>query len=155
MKTLTSLLILMVIGLSNLSAQDLILSDSLSAEEIKLVGVWKVNLPEQKSKLDAESKTKVNQLDSKGQEGFWNATESRVYALDGERNFVMTWVSEGSHNEVIGKWKLEAKTGILKLFGEHELFEYQVEFKEKSQIWIPITKSKEGLNVLYIKGLGL
>lgn len=155
MKTLTSLLILMVIGFSNLSAQDLTLSDSLSAEEIKLIGVWKVNLPEQKSKLDTESKAQVNQLDSKGQEAFWNATESRVYALDGERNFVMTWVSEGSHNEVIGKWKLDAKTGVLNLFSESEVIEYQIEFKEKGQIWTPLTKSKEGFPILYIKGLRL
>lgn len=142
------MLILMVLGFSNLSAQELDRLDSLSKEEINLVGVWKVDLPEQKSKLDTESKTQVDQLDNKGQEDFWNATESRVYALDGERNFVMTWVAEGSHNQLVGKWKYDAKSGILSLISENEVFNYQIEFKDKGQIWTPLSKSKEGITVL-------
>ncbi len=145
----------MVIGFSNLSAQKLVQPDSLSADETGLVGVWKVNLSEQKNKLDTETKAQVSQLDSIKQEKFWNTAESRVYALDGERNFVMTWVADGSHHEVVGKWRMDSKTRILRLFSENELFEYQVEFNGKDRIWIPVVKSNEGFNILYIKGPGL
>jgi hypothetical protein len=157
MKKLTLLLIIILLGFNNLSAQEQeqVRRDSLSLEEIKLVGVWKVDLPEQKTKLDAETKAQVDKLDSKNQEDFWRATESRVYALDNERNFVMTWVEFGSHNEVRGTWKLDSKTGVLSLFSEKELIEYQVEFIGKGQIWIPITASRSDFNKLYIKGLGL
>lgn len=157
MKKLTVLLILIVFGFSNLSAQEkeVVRRDSLSAGEINLVGVWKVNLPEQKSKLDTETKAQVDQLDSKKKEDFWRATESRVFALDSERYFVMTWVADGSHHEVRGKWKLNSKTGILSFVSENELVEYQVEFNGKEQIWIPIGGSRNGFNKLYIKGLGL
>ncbi|WP_139352701.1 hypothetical protein [Algoriphagus sp. A40] len=154
---MTFLLILMLLGFNGLFAQEqeLVLRDTLSAEEIKLVGVWKVDLPEQKSKLDSETKAQVDQLDGKKQEFFWRATESRVFALDNERNFVMTWVDEGSHNEVKGKWKLDSKTGVLSLISEDEVIEYQVEFNGKGQIWIPIGGDKKGFNKLYIKGLGI
>lgn len=157
MKKLTILLILIVISFKNLSAQvqEVVKLDLLSAEEINLVGVWKVNLPEQKSKLDTETKALVDQLDSKKQEDFWKVTESRVFALDNERYFVMTWVADGSHHEVRGKWKLNSKSGVLSFISENALVEYLVEFNGKEQVWIPVGYSKNEFKKLYIKGLGL
>lgn len=145
----------MVIGFCRLSAQNLEKTDTLSAEEIKLVGVWKVNLPEQRNNLDTKSKALVSQMDSIEEEKFWNAAESRVYALDQERNFVVTWVDEGSHHEVAGNWKLDAKMRVLSLYSKGQLTEFRVEFKEKGQIWIPISKSEKDFSMMYIKGLGL
>ncbi len=147
----------MLLGISGLFAQEqeLVSRDTLSGEEIQLVGVWKVDLPEQKSKLDAETKAQVDQMEDKIQDDFWRAAESIVYALDDERYFVMTWVADGSHNEIRGKWKLDSKSGVLSMTSENETMEYQVEFIGKRQVWIPVGGPRRGFNKLYIKGIGL
>lgn len=153
---MTFLLILMLLGFNGLFAQDQELEsrDTLSSEEIKWVGVWKVDLPEQKDNLDTETKAQVDQMEGKQQEDFWRAAESIVFALDNEKNFVMAWVAEGAHNEVRGKWRLDSKTGILSFSSDTEVVEYRIEFTGKGQVWIPIRGPKRGFNKFHIIGLG-
>lgn len=156
MKNLLFLLILILSVFGNLSAQveEVVRPDTLTTEEMKMVGIWKLNISEQKNNMNSEAKAQVDQLDIEKQEEFWRDTESWVYVLDLERNFIMTWVEFGSYNEFRGTWRLDSNTKTLSLFSDNELLEFQVQLFGKGQIWTPVTTSKTGFNRLYIKKLG-
>jgi hypothetical protein len=126
-----------------------------SKVETSMVGVWKMDLSDQKTKLDTEEKSNLERMDEDSRRKFWKRTESWVYALDEEMNFVMTWVENGSLIELRGKWTFDPFRNLLELKTAEEGIRYQVGFEGKRQVWTPITRSKEELSTLYVKKIDL
>jgi hypothetical protein len=154
MKTLLTFLISLVIIISA-TGQNAKGIDQLSKEEIELIGVWKMDLSDQKTKLDTKEKFNIERMDEDSKQKFWKRTESWVYALDEEMNFVMTWVENGSLNELRGKWTFDPYRSLLELKTAQEDIRYQVRFEEKRQVWKPITTSKEEFSSIHLKRIDL
>jgi hypothetical protein len=154
MKTLLTMLISLAFILTSQGQSDRG-KDLPSKEGLDLIGVWKMDLSDQKTKLDIKEKTNLERMDEDTNRKLWKRTESWVYALDEEMNFVMTWVENGSLNELRGKWVFDPFRSLLELKTAEENIRYQVRFEGKRQVWTPITTSKEEFSTLYVKKIDL
>lgn len=124
-------------------------------DKLQIVGIWRINLDDQKEKLETEFKNKLKGLDDKKQEEFWLSTESRVYVFNENGYFKNYWVDNGAYFEKFGKWVIDEESKILRLELEDEIWEYRLKFNGKGMTWDPISKKEEFIGVLYLISLSL
>ncbi len=130
-------------------------TDSLEVEKtsLELSGVWKMDLPEQKSRLEPENQTKIKQLSPIQEENLWMEADSRVYVLDPSGRFHLSWVREGALNELRGKWQFDSDSMIIRMEWENGVSEYRVTIKPKGMLWVSVAKSEDFFQALHLKSL--
>jgi hypothetical protein len=119
----------------------------------KLIGVWRMDLPEQKQKMEPADRNQLDQLDEKEQEDFWMMNDSKVYILDKDGTVKRVWVDRGSYFEENGKWDFQSNPMTLVLQFEEAAEEYKVNFTGKGMVWVPRTRTREFFGVLHLKSL--
>jgi len=120
-----------------------------------MIGVWKVDVLSQKGNIKNESQLNLSEKNEREQEDFWYMVDSRIFALDEEFNFRISWVEEGQTQEEIGRWDFDPETRLLNLISENQTIQYKVNFLPESMIWIPQAETKELFKTLYVKGIWL
>lgn len=133
-------------------------SDSTAVQkmESKILGIWKLDLNDQKNNLEPAGRSKLNQLDESGKDLFWMKSESRVYVLESDKKVLVSWVDDGSFYEQRGSWNFNPESGILELLFDKESQGYRVTFTGNGMVWIPNKQvdEMEILSVLYLRSLG-
>lgn len=119
-----------------------------------ILGIWRVDLPEQKSRLEPENMEKLSQLDGEKQEQEWIKTDSRVYNFEEDGAFQLSWVEEGSAMEVRGIWTFDPATQVLKLTTKRGTTDFLVKMSGNKAVWTPFSRSEEYFSILYLKRLG-
>lgn len=136
-------------------SQDLTKQDTLSKGELKIIGIWKYDLPDQRNEESIVQKFQSTSADEAEQKKFWKKTESWICHLKEDKKYLKAWVENGALIEQIGTWSFDGVTMILSLVSEERREEYKVNFTGKGQVWIPVKKEAGEFSVLYLKGLGL
>ncbi len=120
---------------------------------LDLVGIWKLDLPEQKEKLEPEDFSKVNGMPADEQEKLWIEADSRVYVFEASGKFQISSVVDGSFQESWGKWSLDPKEMILQLESEIGISRYKVIQSPKKMMLMPMERSEKDFNKLYLRSL--
>lgn len=133
-------------------------SDSTAVQkmESKILGIWKLDLNDQKNNLEPAGKSKLEQQNESEKAQFWMKSESRVYVLESDKKVLVSWVDDGSFYEQRGSWNFNPESGILELLFDKESQGYRVNFTGNGMVWIPNKQvdEKEILSVLYLRSLG-
>lgn len=150
------LVILLVIPFATVRGQS---RDSLALQkktESKILGIWKLDLNDQKNNLEPAGKSKLEQQNESEKDLFWMKSESRVYVLESDKKVLVSWVDDGSFYEQKGSWNFNPESGNLELLFDKESQMYQVKFTGNGMVWIPNKQvdEKEILSVLYLRSLG-
>lgn len=126
-----------------------------SPEKIKqkLFGIWRLDFPELKGKLDAESHSKLSQMSEEERESVWMAADSRIYLFEKDGTYLMTFAEEGVFVEERGKWTFDSTTMVLRLEEGDGNRDYRLVFTERGLMWNPVVKSEEFFGVLFLKRL--
>jgi hypothetical protein len=122
-------------------------------KNLDLVGIWKLDLPEQKEKLDSEDFSKLKGMPADQQEKLWVEADSRVYVFEASGKFQISSVVDGAFQESFGKWILDPQEMILQLESEIEVFRYKVIQSPKKMILIPAERSEKDFSKLYLRSL--
>lgn len=146
--------IVMVLGFILITKAQEIEENLTPTKEI-MIGVWKVDVLSQKGNIKNESQLNLSDKNEREQEDFWYLVDSRIFALDEEFNFRISWVEEGQTQEEIGRWDFDPETRLLNLISENQTFQYKVNFLPESMIWIPQAETKELFKTLYVKAIWL
>lgn len=125
----------------------------LKRKTLDLVGIWKMDLPEQKDKLDPEDVSKVKNKPASEQDKLWVEADSRVYVFEESGNYHFSSVIDGSFQESRGKWSLDAKEMILQLDSESGTIRYKVIQSPKKVMLMPMERSQKDFNKLYLRSL--
>lgn len=120
-----------------------------------LIGIWRVDFPELKQKLDAESQNKLSQMDEKEQESVWMTTDSRIYLFEKDGSYLTTYVEDGAFIEQKGKWSIDSDQMMLTMEEEKGNHQFRLTFTERGMMWIPLIRSKEFFEVLFLNRLDL
>jgi hypothetical protein len=146
------LFLFFLLGLKTSHAQQSEENQGIKPEQ-EIFGIWRFNLSEQKEKLSSENRSQISQLKEEEQDKFWMKTDSWNYVFEENGRVTLSWVDDGVYNESRGNWTFDSVPMSLKLLLKDEILEYRVAFTEKGMVWIPLTKSEEFLNVMYLKSL--
>lgn len=136
-------------------SQELMPTDTLSKGEQKMLGIWKFDIPNQKKEEPASQKFQSDETGKTEEKKFWKKTESWVCHLKEDKTYLRAWVENGALYEQKGTWSFKDSAMVLTLKSEEEIWEYEVSFVEKGQMWKPVKKEKDEFNMLFLKGLGL
>lgn len=118
-----------------------------------LVGIWRLDLPEQKENLDPEDFLKLKEKTVSEQEKFWVEADSRVYVFEASGKFQVSTVIDGSFQEYRGRWSLDSKEMILQLEFESGISRYKVTQSSKKMMLMPLDRSEKDFAKLYLRSL--
>lgn len=123
--------------------------------EQKLFGIWRMDFPELREKLDLVSQNKLSQMSEEERESVWMAADSRIYLFEKNGTYLTTYAEEGVFVEERGKWTFDSTTLSLRLEKEDGKRDYRLVFTERGMMWNPIVKSDEFFEVLFLKRLDI
>lgn len=128
--------------------------DILSKGEQKMLGIWKLDLPNQKVEGPFAKKFKSDEEGQIEEKKFWKKTESWICHLREDKTYLKAWVENGTLQEEEGTWSFDESAMALVLVFKEESNAYEITYREKGQLWKPLRKEKEEFNVLFVKRLG-
>lgn len=129
-------------------------NDTLSKGELKMLGIWKYDLPNQKKEIPVAKSFSADEAGKSEEKKFWKKTESWICHLRENKTFLRAWVENGALQEEGGTWIYDDSSMVLTLKFEKEDWAYEVVFQEKGQLWKPLKKEKDEFNLLFLKRLG-
>ncbi|SDA79709.1 hypothetical protein SAMN03080617_02379 [Algoriphagus alkaliphilus] len=147
------LLILISFSLTGF-AQEPTQVDTLSKGEQKMLGIWKLDLPNQKVEGPSAKKFKSDEEGQIEEKKFWKKNESWICHLREDKTYLKAWVENGTLQEEEGTWSFDESVMVLVLVFKEESNTYEITYREKGQLWKPLRKEKEEFNVLFVKRLG-
>ncbi|WP_144604187.1 hypothetical protein [Algoriphagus algorifonticola] len=128
--------------------------NTLSKGEQKMLGIWKIDLSNQKVEAPSTKKFKSDEDGLKEEKKFWKQTESWICFLKDDKTYLKAWVQNGTLQEEEGTWSFDEASMALTLVYKDESKVYEITYRERGQLWKPLKKEKEEFNVLFVKRLG-
>jgi hypothetical protein len=121
----------------------------------KLLGIWRVDFPELKGKLDIESQNKLSQMSEEEREAVWMTADSRIYLFEQDGKYLMTYVDRGVYVEERGIWTITSSGMMLRMEYGEGIRDYRLVFTDKGMMWNPTVKRDELFGVIFLNRLDL